>query len=318
MGDRRAFDVVGVGALNVDRVHTVSKVIIDGLETVEGAVVDAGGCAANTTYALAQLGLRCGYLGVVGDDADAEVVLGSFRAVGVDTEGIVRRGGTRTGSVLIVSDHGGRRAMYQDAGANRLFVAADVRPEYLAGAGLLHVSSFNGDLSREVQEALLAAISSGALLALTLDGLFARRGLAAMRPLLARCDVLFGNRVEIRDAGGDDYPGGAQRLLGEGCRTVVVTLGAGEGGAVCRILSSEGEWSVPAIRTMAHSIADATGAGDAFAAGYLWGLLSGWAPDRCGSLGHTLAGFVLEAVGCRAGAPRLEELLARHRLFFGE
>lgn len=308
------FDVVGVGALNVDRVHTVSRATLDGLETLEGSVMDAGGCAANTVYALARLGLRCGYLGAVGEDPEAEVALASFRSAGVDTSGIVHRRGTHTGSVLIISDRAGHRAMYQEPGANHAFRPEDVRPDYLAGAGLVHVSSFNGELPPAVQAALLGALPREAVLALTLDGQLARRGSAAVAPLLSRCDVLFANREEIGDVTVGEGPGA---LLAAGCRTVVMTLGPGEGGACCRIYSGDGERAVPFRQTMARPIADATGAGDAFAAGYLWGLLAGWAPEECGALGHTLAGFVLEEAGCRAGVPCRKELLARYRRFFG-
>lgn len=312
--DGPPFDIVGLGALNVDRVHSVSRVILDGLETLQGSTVEAGGCAANTAYALARLGLRCAYLGAVGDDPEAEVVLASFRSVGVNTEGIVRKAGARTGNVLIVSDRDGQRAMYQEPGANHLFAAGDLRRDHLAGARLVHVSSFNGELSTQVQAALLEALPQQAILALTLDGQFARRGVAAMAPLLSRCHLLFANREEIEAATDGEGP---SRLLAAGCRTVVMTLGPGEEGKACRIFSAQGEEAVPARDTRQRPIADATGAGDAFAAGYLWGVLAGWPPRRCGSLGHTLAEFVLEAPGCRAGVPELEELLARHRRFFG-
>jgi adenosine kinase len=62
---------------------------------------------------------------------------------------------------------------------------------------------------------------------------------------------------------------------------------------------------------------DGTGAGDAFAAGFLWGHLSGEPLVRCASLGHVTAGFCLERIGCRAGLPTQEELLARHTQHFG-
>lgn len=314
MANPRRFDVVGVGALNVDYLHTVSRVTLDGLERVLSSVVDAGGCAANATYALARLGLRCGYVGVVGDDPEAEVVLDSFRSLGVDADGIVQRPAAHTGRVLILSDAAGRRAMYLEPGASGHFAAQHLPRDYLSGLRLLLVSSFNGELPAEVQEALLGALPREAKVALILDGLLAPRGMEAMRPLLSRCDILFGNRAEIEavTAGAGPPP-----LLAAGCRTLVVTLGAGEEGAACRIYSAEEEWTVPAERTFPGPIADATGAGDAFAAGYLWGMLAGWPPPRCGSLGHTLAGFVLGAPGCRAGVPRQEELLERQRRVFG-
>lgn len=315
MVSRYGFDVVGVGALNVDRIHRVSRLTLDGLEWIAGVTVDAGGSSANTIYALARLGLRCGFLGTVGDDPEAEIVLGSFRQAGVNTGGIVRRPLVRTGSILVISDSGGQRAMYLEPGANALFIAEDIPVGYLSGVRLLHVSSFCGSIPADLQRALVEALPPEALLAVTLDGQLAQQGWEAIAPLLHRCQVLLGNRQEIEEITRDQGP---QRLLAAGCRTVVMTLGPGEDGVACRIFSPEEEVKVPAKPTLEAPIADATGAGDAFAAGYLWGMLAGWPPSRCGSLGHTLAGFVLEAPGCRAGVPETERLFIRHRRFFGD
>ena len=315
MTDQRNYDVVGVGALNLDYIHTVSRITLDGLERVLGSTVEAGGCSANATFALARLGLRCGYLGAMRDDEEGELILNSFRSAGIDTQGITRRADLRTGKVLILSDATGRRAMYLEPGARGLSTAEQMPHGYLAGVRLLLLSSFNGEINAQLQRALLAALPQEATLALILDGHLAQAGTEALAPLLARCDVLFANRQEIADLSTGEGPA---RLLGSGCKTVVMTLGAGEYGAACRIFSTTGEWSVPTRRTFPGAVADATGAGDAFAAGYLWGRLAGWAPERCGELGHTLAGFILTTPGCRSGMPNRQELLQRHSRFFGE
>ncbi len=315
MADQRTFDIVGVGALNLDYVHTVSRVTLDGLERVLASMVEAGGCSANATYALARLGLRCGYVGAMANDEEGELILNSFRSAGVDTRGITRRTDLHTGKVLILSDAEGRRAMYLEPGASGLSAAEQMPGGYLSGVRLLLLSSFNGEIAAEVQRALLAALPQGATLALILDGHLAQEGTGTLAPLLARCDVLFANRQEIAALSAGEGPA---RLLRAGCGTVVMTLGAGEYDAACRIFSTQGEWSVPARRTFPGAVSDATGAGDAFAAGYLCGRLAGWTPERCGELGHTLAGFILTTPGCRSGLPNRQELLERHRRFFGD
>jgi ribokinase len=315
MAESPVFDAVGIGTLNVDHVHTVSRVTVEGLERVQGTTVDAGGCSANAAYALARLGLRCGFLGVVGDDKAADVVVDSFRSAGVDTTGVARRVDQPTGRAIILSDAEGRRAMYLEPGANGTYMAADIPPGYLLRTRLVIVSSFEGAIAADVQRTLVDSATEDTVLAFILDALVAGRRINDMAPLLSRCNVIFGNEEEVFALTDGDGP---KRLLDAGCRNVVVTFGASEEGEACRIHSRDGEQSVAARRALDGPIVDATGAGDAFAAGYLWGLLAGWAPMRCGALGHTLAGFVVGAPGCRDGTPTRDRLLARHRRIFGE
>ncbi|MDP2949647.1 MAG: PfkB family carbohydrate kinase, partial [Chloroflexota bacterium] len=150
---------------------------------------------------------------------------------------------------------------------------------------------------------------------------------------------------------GLELPAAAQAILDLGCRTVVVTFGRGvarrpwmaaaetigEGALrhqpkadppasrqaqgeelpiVCWVVSGEGRWVLPALPTHAGPIVDATGAGDAFAAGFLWGLLAGEPLPRCASLGHVAAGFCITSMGCRAGLPTREALVGRHARYF--
>lgn len=328
------FDVIGLGALNVDRIYTVPRLVADGAEKVETSAVEAGGCSANTVYALARLGLRCGFVGAVGDDPEAEVVLRSFAAAGVDTGGVVRLAGAPTGSVIALTDHEGNRALYLQPGANALLAVDAIDAAYLARARLVHLSSFAGDDSPDLQATLARSLAGKALVALSLDGLYARRGLAALAPLLEQCAVIFANRQELADLTRLDLPQAAQALLRLGCATVVVTFGgglaaeewrgrlppparAGDGPLACYIASRAGVWTVPALATHQGPLVDATGAGDAFAAGFLWGLLAGRPLWECGSLGHTLAGFCITALGCRRGLPSAGDLLARHTIHFG-
>lgn len=329
-----SFDVIGMGALNVDRVYAVPRIITDGAVFVEEVVVEAGGASANTVYGMAKLGLRCGFAGAAGDDRDAEVILRSFAEVGVDTSRIVRKEGASTGFVLALADKQGDRAMYVRPGADLLFAAEDVDAAYLAEARLLLLSSFGGDIPSAVQESAVEALPGGTMVALSLDALYAHRGLKAAKGLLSRCAIIFANVAELCELMGRELPAAAETLLDLGLRTVVVTFGRGverqpwmaaassigEGRerlpVACWLLGGEGQWVLPAVSTYQGPVVDATGAGDAFAAGFLWGFLSGEPIPRCASLGHVMAGFCLARLGCRAGLPTREELLARHRRYF--
>jgi ribokinase len=329
-----AFDVIGLGALNVDRIYSVPQVITDGAQLIEEVVVDAGGCSANTAYALAKLGLRCGFLGAVGDDADAQIVLRSFDEVAVDTGHIMRKAGVVTGSVLAFADEEGNRAMYAEPGANALFEPKDLDAAYLADARLVLFSSFGGNIPLAVERSAVEALPPSAVIALSIDSLLAHGGLDALAELVSRCNIIFANADELRELTGLELPTAAEALVDLGCQTVVLTFGRGmarqlwmeteeaaeerrELPIVCWLLSRDSRWALSALPTHEGPVIDATGAGDAFAAGFLWGLLEGEPLSRCASLGHVAAGFCLASMGCRAGLPTREALLARHAHHFG-
>jgi ribokinase len=328
------FDVIGLGALNVDRVYSVPQVVTDGAQLIDEVAVDAGGCSANTAYALAKLGLRCGFLGAVGDDADAQIVLRSFDEVAVDTGHIVPKTAVVTGSVLAFADGEGNRAMYADPGANALFEPEDLDAAYLASGRLILFSSFGGDIPLAVQRSAVEALPPTATTVLSIDALLAHGGLDALTDLVSRCTITFANAHELSELTGLELPSAAEALLDLGCQTVVVTFGRGtarqpwmgtetaaeEGGeppVVCWLLSRDSRWALAALPTHEGPVIDATGAGDAFAAGFCWGFLAGEPLPRCASLGHVAAGFCLASMGCRAGMPTREALLARHSRHFG-
>ena len=329
-----SFDVIGTGALNVDRVYAVPRIITDGAVFVDHTVVEAGGASANSVYGMAKLGLRCGFTGAVGDDPDAEIIFRSFADVGVDTSRIVRKERASTSVALVLADRQGNRAMYVPLEAAPIFEVGDVDTTYLADARLLLLSSFAG------QDSAMEALPPHTTVAFSLDALYAQRGLKAAKGLLSRCTIIFANAAELRELTGRELPAAARALLDLGPQTVVVTFGPGverqpwmvRAGLIgkgkeqlpvaCWLLSREGEgdapseWVLPAVGTYEGPVVDATGAGDAFAAGFLWGLLSGEPLPLCASLGHVMAGFCIAALGCRAGLPDREELLARHRRYF--
>jgi ribokinase len=325
-----SFDVIGLGALNVDRIYGVPRVVSDGAELIQESTIAAGGSSANTLYGLAKLGLRCGFVGAVGDQ-DAEIILASFAEVGVDTSRIARKAGAATATVFAFADPMGRRAMYVYPGANVLFTPGDVDAAYLADARLLVISSFAGEVPLAVQKAAVGGLPEATQVVLLLDALWARAGLDALGELVARSTIVFANAAELGELTGRGLPAAAEALLALGCRTVVVTFGGGTerppwmeaepqgmSGApiVCWMVSAEGQWALAAHPTHEGAVVDATGAGDAFAAGFLWGYLSGGSLLHCGSLGHVTAGLCLERMGCRAGLPTREALLARHARAF--
>jgi ribokinase len=98
-----AIDVVGIGALNIDQIYRVERVLLDGEAPVDEPSTVPGGSAANTIYGLAKLGMRTGFIGAVGDDETGEILIEDFKGVGVEVSQIKFKERAKTGSVLCLS-----------------------------------------------------------------------------------------------------------------------------------------------------------------------------------------------------------------------
>ncbi|KAF5416056.1 MAG: putative sugar kinase [Candidatus Methanogaster sp.] len=292
-------EIIGIGALNIDKLYIVERIGAAGEELgIDSVSEQPGGSAANTIAALARLGIRTGFVGRVGDDADGAYLRSEMAKDGVDTRGIeVARG--RTGSAIVLVDPDGERSMYVHPGVND---ALSLTPENLScikSARYLHLSSFVGETVIDVQNEILDL--SKARISFAPGMLYVRRGLDALRGIISNARVVFLNRDEMEMLTGSGYRGGAGELNEIGAEIVVVTLG-GDG---CYIRTSDTEISIPGL---AARVVDTTGAGDAFSAGFLYGLLADEPLGVCGRLGNFVAAKCIEAVGAREGLPRKIEI----------
>ncbi len=294
----RAFDVVGCGALNLDELYRVERLLDDDEGEIVFAGAYPGGSAANTVYALAQLGLRAGFLGAVGDDDAGRVILESFKSVGVDTSGIVIKPKAKTGRALGFIDAQGKRTLYIEPGANSFLRKADVDLSYIARAQFVHLSSFVVEEQWAIQCELVRALSPKGLVSFAPGALLARRGVRALSPVLKRTHVLFLNQRELEMlAHTSDLAIGTRALLKAGPRIVAVTLGA-KGSYVT---DGKDAHRVEALRT--RRVVDTTGAGDAFAAGFLYGLFEERSLRECAELGAHLARLAVGQMGGRVKVP---------------
>ncbi len=299
----RALDVVGLGALNLDELYLVERLLNDDEGQVAFAGASPGGSAANTIYALAKLGVHTGFLGAVGDDEAGEILLESFASVGVDTSRIVIKTQAKTGRTLGFVDAQGGRTLYVEPGANSLLHRSDIDFSYAGRARVVHLSSFVDAEQCALQREAVSTLPSRCLVSFAPGALLARRGLRALRPILKRTLVLFVNRRELELlVATNDLAVGAQQLLKAGPQIVAVTLGA-EGSYVT---DGTQEHRLKALRP--KKIIDTTGAGDAFAAGFLYGLLQKKRLEECARLGVQVARYALTKLGAREGLPTLREL----------
>lgn len=300
---KRHFDVVGFGALNVDKLYKVNK--IAGPDE-EGFIISCeescGGSAANTIVGLARLGCKVGFIGKIANDREGRMLLEDFLREGVDTEGVVRSKRGRSGVVMGFVDQKGERALYVDPGVNDIIDFEEINLDYAVKTNFLHLTSFVGEKSFEAQKKLVENLPENVKVSLDPGELYARKGIEKLMSMIRRCFVLMPNAKEITLlTGEEDYVAGAERLLEMGVKIVAVKLGS----RGCYVTNGEESHHIEAFKV---NVVDSTGAGDAFCAGFLYGLLKNKSLKECGRLGNFVASRCIMKMGARTGLPRLEEL----------
>ena len=319
-------EVVGLGALNIDHIYQVERILEDGETVVKESGLFPGGSAANTIYGLAKLGVNTGFTGVVGDDTEGKMLLEDFQKTGVDISQIRVKHRAKTGAVLCLSDRLGKRSLYVVPGANNLLTMDDLDLTYINQAKMLHLSSFADDRQFKVLLELMDKLDLSIKISFSPGALYATKGLKVLSPILDRTHVLFINQNEVRQLTGEDVIVGAETCLSQGCHMVVVTLGEGtrlelsQGTvtAVGYIRDAESEYAVESTSRNIVSEVNTTGAGDAFASGFLYGLVKGKGLEECGRLGDITARFSITKLGTRHGFPTLNQVSKRYQELYSE
>lgn len=291
----RKKEVIGLGALNYDVLYVVERIARGGEEV---GIIDVkkapGGSAANTIVSLARLGIEVGFVGMVGTDEEGELIQEEFRKEGVETR--IRREEGYTGAAIGFIDATGERALYIYPGVNELLCIEDIDSEFVDTARFLHTSSFVNKEQLEMQRELAKRVNS--TLSFSPGMLCFKYELEDLSELIERSKVVFLSLKELKSLiEGVDYDKGTDVLLNKGARIVCVTLG--EKG--CYVASSTGASHL--IDAYPTNVVDTTGAGDAFAAGFLYGLLHERSIQECGKLGNLVASFCIREYGCRKGLP---------------
>jgi len=294
-------DVICFGAMNMDKLYLVNRIA---KEEEESFIIDfkecPGGSAANTAVGLARLEIKTGYIGKVSNDREGKLLLDNFKKEGVDTRGITVSKEGRSGVVIGFVDGKGERALYVDPGANDTLEFEEINLEYAGSAKLLHLTSFVGEKPFRAQKRLVRALSN---IKVSLDPgeLYARKGLEALEPVIRRTSVAFLNENEIRLLTGKGYREGSKALVNEGISIVAAKLGK----RGCYITDGKETHLVEPYKV---KVVDTTGAGDAFCAGFLYGLIKNKDLYECGRLGNFVASRCIMEIGAREGLPRLSDL----------
>jgi len=288
----------------VSRIVVLGDVMVDVVVRLSGPLAQAsdspaeirfrgGGSAANTAAWLGAAGAEVTLVGRVGDDERGRAAVDELRAAGVDTR-VALDPDRPTGTCLVLIDPDGERTMAPDAGANDGLAAEDVPDALLAEAAHLHVSGYA--LLREgSRPAARAAIerASAAGLGVSVDPSSSALLDASFLDLADGAGLLLPNASEAHALTGDSDPEAAARALAKHFGEVVVTLGPG--GA----LWTGGDEVLRAAAVEAGQVEDSTGAGDAFAAGFLKERVSGASTAEALAAGCRLAARAVRKAGAR-------------------
>ncbi|MDT0506472.1 adenosine kinase [Novosphingobium sp. MMS21-SN21R] len=271
----------------------------------------SGGSAANTLAGLAALGAKCAFIGQVADDQLGDVFAHDVRAGGIAFDTATRAGDPPTGRCLIFVTPDGQRTMNTFLGASQFLPAAALDETVIAAASVLYLEGYLWDPEEPrsaMRRAIAAARSAGRKVAFTLSDAFviSRHG-DDFRALIeaGEIDILFANEHELAALTGiEDFHAGLEQLAAK-VPTVVVTRS--ENGA--HAASGTERAHVPAEPIA--KVVDTTGAGDLFAAGFLFGHVRGRPLAECLTLGAICAAEIISHYGARPEADLTQLVAAR-------
>ncbi|MDI9624447.1 MAG: carbohydrate kinase family protein [Methanothermobacter sp.] len=294
------FDVVGFGALNMDQLYMVDKIIGPEEETIiRGFKESCGGSAANTIIGLSKLGLKTAYIGKVAMDREGLKLKENLEREKVNLDLLIITKKGRSGKVIGFVDEHGQRALYLDPGVNDTIKIDEIKIRLVENSKLLHLTSFAGE-GLHVQETLLDRLSSRPLISLDPGNLYAKRGIKALRKLIEAVNILLLNEMEIKMMLG--YHGSykeAAKLLADEVDVIIIKRGPlGVYG-----LMKDLEVEVPALKV---ECVDTTGAGDAFNAGFLYAWLTGHDLEMSCYFGNYIASHCIQGYGATTTLPSSE------------
>ena len=290
----------GVSALGLEK-GTMTLIDAHRAEEIYSALGPAteasGGSAANTAACLASLGAPVEFIGKVADDGLGVVFAHDIRAAGVRFEVAPADSGAGTGRCMVMVTPDAEKTMCTSLGVGAYLRADDVNRDAIAAARILYLEGYlcgKEESSAAVEAAVDAARSSGTLVAFSAsDPAWVHLHREELAALLDRVDILFANEPEALGLSGVGFLDDALDSLAKRCPTIAVTLGS----KGCVIVGAEGRIDVPA--TPVGQVVDTTGAGDSFAAGFLYGVVNDLGAERSARLGGLTAGEVVGHMGAR-------------------
>jgi len=309
------FDVICIGAALVDMVAQVERHPSDDDEVfVSNLSLFSGGAAANTAYACGKMGLSATFIGKLGkNDIFGNKIISDFKEASVETRLIKYSDRYKTGSAYVALNEKGERRIYAYSGAANYLSKNDLLEEEIGATKIIFLSSLQN------LEPLLHAAKIGRNLNIPVilnpGMLIIEQGFGYIKNLLEKIDILILSQKEFKtlfnfkekDLSQDSIRERAVSLFALGMKIIVITLG--EKGAF--ILTTTHYELIQPLKL--EKVIDTTGAGDAFSAGFIYGLVKNLNLKfehlrNNVKIGNFVAGNCIQKLGARNGFPMRNEL----------
>jgi sugar/nucleoside kinase (ribokinase family) len=324
--NQAGYDLVGIGNAIVDVLsktpddflilHKINKGAMTLIEQEQSEALYAkmppgtemsGGSAANTVAAFAGMGGKAGYIGKVSNDQLGDVFRHDINAAGVTFDTPPLADGPSTARCLILITPDAQRTMSTYLGACVWIAPSDLNEEMIKDAKVTYLEGYLYDRDRAKQtfrKACEIAHAAGRKVSLSLSDPFcvARHRDEFLDLIESGVDILFGNEAEMFSLFQTEDMNAITHALRQACEIGVITRS--EKGSL--VITKDDAAEVPAEPVAA--VVDTTGAGDMYAAGFLYGYTHGKTPAECGRLGSIAAAEVIAHVGARPQTD-LQELL---------
>lgn len=306
-------DVINV--LESDKVLTEFKLLRGSMTLVDAALsrkiydatkfsareLSTGGSAANTIHTLASLGGSCGYLGKIGEDELGHTFKEEFERKKIQTHLFISE--KDTGRVMSLVSPDSERTM-----ATYLGAAADLKPEELlsetfSSYSILYIEGYLVQDHKLIETAIDLARAEGLKIAIDLSSFnIVEENLEFLQKLIAeKVDIVFANEEEALAFTGKE-PQEAATEIASVCEIAVVKIG--KAGSVIQ----RGEERVNVAIIEAKAL-DTTGAGDNYAAGFLYGYTNNFSLEKCGRIAALVSGKAVEVMGAKLPAKQWPEIL---------
>jgi sugar/nucleoside kinase (ribokinase family) len=316
----RQYDVTAIGNAIVDVLAKAEDDLLAKHNLAKGAMtlidaVDAerlygimgpgreisGGSAGNTAAAIAALGGRVAYIGKVADDQLGHVFTHDIRAIGVTYDTRPLTEGLSTARCLIFVTPDGQRTMQTFLGATTQLGPEDLNMDYITSSKVVYLEGYLWDQPRAkaaMRDAAVRAREAGVKVALTLSDAFcvARFRDEFLELAQQHVDILFANESEILSLYQVERFDDALQRARQQCEIAALTRS--ERGSV--IVNGDEVHVIDAVPGV--KVVDTTGAGDAYAAGFLYAYTQGHDLGACGRLGSAMAAEIISHYGARPEA----------------
>lgn len=311
------YDVLGIGNAIVDILTHVDDEKLSEIDVPKGSMqlVDevrsnaiykqlgqciecSGGSAANTIASLAALGCDTAFIGKVKRDQLGAVFKHDLKAIGTTFTSAPSTDGPSTAHSLVLVTPDAERTMCTYLGACVNLTEDDIDEDMIKDAKIIYLEGYLWDpeeAKKAFRKAIKIAHEAGNKVALSLSDSFCvdRHHTEFVELVKNDVDILFGNEEEIKILYGTDDLAEATKKLQEDVEIGVITCSA----KGCIVTDSSGVGHIQGRQ--AARLVDTTGAGDNFAAGFLYGLTNGKSMGECGALGNLVASEVITHMGAR-------------------